>query len=178
MSREVCVQGMRAVVSNSLWPRGLTVTCQAPLSMGLSQQEYWSGLPFPSPRDLPDPGIEPVSPASGFLTTTPPGKPLEMCMRCWRQAEGLSLSSWSQLTLWSLLPVLVPASSPQVLRALLKVQAFKIWPLSASLISFPDFLPPVPYASIMSPGFEVSLPLSTLFHFPGGLLHRAFSLTS
>ena len=40
-----------------------TVTCQAPPSLGLSKQEYWSGLPFPSPGDLPDPGIEPVSPA-------------------------------------------------------------------------------------------------------------------
>ena len=40
-----------------------TVTRQAPLSMGFSRQEYWSGLPFPSPGDLPDPGIEPSSPA-------------------------------------------------------------------------------------------------------------------
>ena len=40
-----------------------TVTCQAPLSMGFSRQEYWSGLPFPYPGDLPDPGIEPRSPA-------------------------------------------------------------------------------------------------------------------
>ena len=39
----------------TLW----TVACQAPLSMGFSRQEYWSGLPFPSPGDLPDPGIEP-----------------------------------------------------------------------------------------------------------------------
>ena len=39
------------------------VACQAPLSMGFSRQEYWSGLPFPSPGDLPDPGIEPRSPA-------------------------------------------------------------------------------------------------------------------
>ena len=37
--------------------------CQAPLSMGLLRQEYWSGLPFPSPGDLPNPGIEPGSPA-------------------------------------------------------------------------------------------------------------------
>ena len=56
------------------------VTWQAPLSMGFSQQEYWSGLPFPSPRDLPDPGIKPVSPvtsalAGGLFTTEPPGKP-------------------------------------------------------------------------------------------------------
>ena len=38
-----------------------TATCQAPLSMGFSGHEYWSGLPFPSPGDLPDPGIEPGS---------------------------------------------------------------------------------------------------------------------
>ena len=40
-----------------------TVACQAPLSMGFSRQEYWSGLPFPFPGHLPDPGIEPGSPA-------------------------------------------------------------------------------------------------------------------
>ena len=40
-----------------------TVASQAPLSMGLSRQEYWSGLPFPSPGDLPHPGIKPGSPA-------------------------------------------------------------------------------------------------------------------
>ena len=40
-----------------------TVTCQAPLFMGFSRQEYWSELPFPSPGDLPDPGINPGSPA-------------------------------------------------------------------------------------------------------------------
>ena len=38
-----------------------TAACQAPLSMGFSRQEYWSGLPCPLPRDLPDPGIEPSS---------------------------------------------------------------------------------------------------------------------
>ena len=43
----------------TLW----TVACQAPLSMGFSRQEYWSGLPFPSPEDLPDSGIEPRYPA-------------------------------------------------------------------------------------------------------------------
>ena len=40
-----------------------TVTRQAPLSTGFSRQEYWSGLPFPPPGDLPDPGMEPTSPA-------------------------------------------------------------------------------------------------------------------
>ena len=51
----------RSVVSDSLRPRGLAP--QAPPSMGFSRQEYWSGLPSPSPGDLPDPGIEPRSPA-------------------------------------------------------------------------------------------------------------------
>ena len=53
-----------------------TVAYQAPPSMGFSRQEYWSGLPFPSPGDLPDPGIEPRSPAfqADALTSEPPGK--------------------------------------------------------------------------------------------------------
>ena len=51
----------RSVMSYSLWPYGLA--CQAPLSIGFSRQEYWSGLPFPSPGHLPDPGIELGSPA-------------------------------------------------------------------------------------------------------------------
>ena len=53
------------------------VVCQAPLPMGFSRQEYWNVLPFPPLGDLPDPGIEPVSPAlaGGFFTTEPPGKP-------------------------------------------------------------------------------------------------------
>ena len=48
-----------------------------PLSMGFSRQEYWSGLPFPSPGDLPNPGIEPRSPAlqADALSSEPPGKP-------------------------------------------------------------------------------------------------------
>ena len=57
-----------------------TVVCQAPLSMEFSRQEYWSGLPFPPPDDLPNPGIEPVFPAlaDGFFTTEPSGKPLNL----------------------------------------------------------------------------------------------------
>ena len=53
------------------------VAYQVPLSMGFPRQEYWSGLPFPSPGDLPDPGIEPESPALAgrFFTAEPPGKP-------------------------------------------------------------------------------------------------------
>ena len=55
-----------------------TVAHQAPLSMGFSWQEYWSGLPFPSPGDLPNPGIKPGSPTwqANALTSAPPGMPL------------------------------------------------------------------------------------------------------
>ena len=56
----------------TLW----TVAHQAPLSMGFSRQKYWSGLPFPFAGDLPNPGIQPMSPASPalaeFSTTEPP----------------------------------------------------------------------------------------------------------
>ena len=56
-----------------------TVAYQAPPSMEFSRQEYWSGLPFPSPGDLPNPGIEPRSPAfqADALTFEPPGKPYQ-----------------------------------------------------------------------------------------------------
>ena len=54
-----------------------TVANKAALSVGFPRQEYWSGLPSPSPRHLPDPGIEPTSPAFAgrFFTTEPPGEP-------------------------------------------------------------------------------------------------------
>ena len=64
-----------SVVSDSANP--WTVAYQAPPSMGFSRQEYWSGLPFPSPGDLPDPGIKPMSPSlqGGSLPAEPAGKP-------------------------------------------------------------------------------------------------------
>ena len=70
----------------TLW----TVAHQAPQSMGFSRHEYWSGLPFPSPGDLPDPVIQPRSPAlqADALTAEPPGEPaiaiaiIKMLPRC------------------------------------------------------------------------------------------------
>ena len=55
------------------WP----VARQAPLSMEFSRQEFWSGLPFPSPGDLPDPGVKPASAAlaGDFFMVEPPGEP-------------------------------------------------------------------------------------------------------
>ena len=60
----------------TLW----TVACQAPLSMGFSRQEHWTGLPCPPPGDLPDPGIKPTSLCllhwqADSLPLAPPGKP-------------------------------------------------------------------------------------------------------
>ena len=65
------------VVSDSVTP--WTVACQASLSMEFSSQQYWSGLPFAPPGDMPDPGIEPMSPSSPlaisrFFTTKPSRK--------------------------------------------------------------------------------------------------------
>ena len=66
----------RSVVSDS-FVTSWTVAHQAPLSMGFSRQEYWSGLPFPPRENLSDPGTKPVSRAleGKFFTSEPPGKP-------------------------------------------------------------------------------------------------------
>ena len=60
----------------TLW----SVACQAPLSMEFFRQEYWNGLPFPSPGDLPDPGIKLGSPTlqADSLTCEPSGKPIQL----------------------------------------------------------------------------------------------------
>ena len=60
-----------------------TVAYQAPPSMGFSRQEYWSSLPFPSPEDHPDPGIEPGSPTLQVdaLPSQLPGKPPKICIK-------------------------------------------------------------------------------------------------
>ena len=70
-----------------------TVAYQASPSMGFSRKEYWSGLPFPSPGDLPDPGIEPRSPTlqADALPSEPPGKP-----QYTYYTDTLFSSSWFQ----------------------------------------------------------------------------------
>ena len=76
-NRNACACLVTLVISDSvtLW----TIACQASLSMGFSMQEYWSGLSYPPPGDLPDPEIEPRSPelAGRFFTSEPPGKSLK-----------------------------------------------------------------------------------------------------
>ena len=73
-----------------------TVASQAPLSMGFSKQEYWSGLPFPFPGNLPSTGIEPLSPMSpalqaDSLPTQPSGKPMGIQVIIIRKALRLLL---------------------------------------------------------------------------------------
>ena len=70
-----------------------TVACQAPLSMGFPRQEYWTGLPFPSPGDLPDPGIKSASPAwqVDSLQPEPQGKPHELNNSCYADFPGGSV---------------------------------------------------------------------------------------
>ena len=66
---------MNSISGVRLFANPWTVAYQGPPSMGFSRQEYWSGLPFPSPGDLPNPGIEPRSPAlqADALPSEPPG---------------------------------------------------------------------------------------------------------
>ena len=87
---------MKSLSRVRLFATPRTVACQAPPSMGFSKQEYWSGLPLPSPGDLPDPGIEPESPAlqAEALPREPSGKPthdLTMCQRPHQQ----TISQWA-----------------------------------------------------------------------------------
>ena len=73
-----------------------TIAPQAPLSVGFSRQEHWSGVPFPSPGDLPNPGIKPVSPAlqADSLPSEPPGKPrFPRCKWGWEVCRSRP-SSW------------------------------------------------------------------------------------
>ena len=75
-----------------------TVAHRAPLSMEFSRQEYWSGLPFPSPRDLPNPGIEPVSFATlalagQFFTTAPPG-PNPHLLVCFHSCSAFGITGF------------------------------------------------------------------------------------
>ena len=74
----VCVCVCQLLSHVQLFVTPGTVVCQAPLSMEFSGQEYYSGLPCPSAGDLPDPRIEPRSPAlqADSLLSEPPGKPL------------------------------------------------------------------------------------------------------
>ena len=76
-----------------------TVAHQAPLSMGFSRQDYWSGLPFPSPGDLPSPGVKPISLVSpalegGFFTTGGTWEVLLVCSFLILSLSGFGIKYW------------------------------------------------------------------------------------
>ena len=98
-----------------------TVAYQAPLSMGFSRQECWSELPFPSPGDLPEPGIKPGSPAlqADALPSEPPGKPCLVATLCTTLCEPMDCSPPDSLSMgflrqeyWSGLPFPSPENLP------------------------------------------------------------------
>ena len=157
----------------TLW----TVTCQVPLSMGFSRQDYWSGLPFPSPGDLPDPGIKPVSLTSPALTNRffTIGATWEALQLGWSEVKSLSgvqlfetpwtvayqapqSMEFSRQEYWSGLPFPAPGDLPNP----------GIEPESPALQA--DALPSEP------PGL-IFLLLSYLSGFPGGSDSKEFIIS-
>ena len=120
-----------------------TIALQALLSMGFSRQEYWCGLPFPSPGDLPNLGTESGSPAlaGGFFTTEPPGKPLFVAVQLlnhvwffvppWTAARQASLSITSSRSLFKLMSI------------------ESVMPSNILILCCPLLLPPSIFPSIM-----------------------------
>ena len=84
--RRACLQAksLQSHLFVTLW----TVACQAPLSMGFSRQEYWSGLPCPIPGDLPDPGIQPSSLRSPAMAAAAAAKSLQSCLTLFDPIDG------------------------------------------------------------------------------------------
>ena len=78
-----------------------SVVCQVLLPTGFSRQEYWSGLPFPSPRHLLHPRIKPTSPAigGGFFTSEPPGKPIDLVIRIHKELFNSTMCKQPNLKL-------------------------------------------------------------------------------
>ena len=101
-----------------------TVAHQAPLSMGFSRQEYWSGLPFPSPGGLTDTGIKPGSPAlqADSLPSESPGKPINHCSSA-KILNNCRLKILCHLFNYSALPISFPSC--------------KLW--APGLLFFPSF---------------------------------------
>jgi len=90
MLLKCCIQKWRKVLVAQSCLTLCNPMDQALLSIGLSRQEYWSGLPFPSPGDLPDPGIEPRSPAlqADSLLSELPGKPIQYVSKFRKLSNG------------------------------------------------------------------------------------------
>ena len=102
---QTCTYGhAQSICQVRLFATPWTIAYQAPLSIDFSKQEYWSGQPFPTPGNLPDPdpGIEPASPVSLalagiFFTTEPPGKPyMYVCIYVYIHTYIPGLPRWYQ----------------------------------------------------------------------------------
>ena len=112
---------MKSLSHVCLFATPWTVAYRAPSSTGFSRQEYWSGLPFPSPEDLPNPGIKPGSPAlqTDVLLSEPPGKPMKLLSHVqlfatpWTVAYQAPPSmGFSRQEYWSELPFPPPGDLP------------------------------------------------------------------
>ena len=101
---------MKSLSRVQLFATPWVVAYQTPPSMGFSRQEYWSGLPFPSPGDLPDPGIEPRSPELEADALT--SEPLSCAVLDWEYPQGKSCVTLNLFQCTSLLSVVkFPISS-------------------------------------------------------------------
>ena len=98
---------MKSLSRVRLFATPWTVAYQAPPSVRFSRQEYWSGLPFPSPWDLPDPGIEPWSPAlqAYALLSEPLGKPMSKKLAFLKANFGRLVKSGLKYRLWKHLSI-------------------------------------------------------------------------
>ena len=122
----MCKKIVKSLSRVRLFATPWTIAHQAPLSMGFSRQEIWSGLPLPSPGDLPDPGIEPRSPVleADTLTSEPPGTVLylqtelpwwlrgkELACQCrrYRFSPWVWKTPWRRK--WQPTPVFLPGES-------------------------------------------------------------------
>ena len=139
----VCVCVSAQVCSSCLFPIPRTVACQAPLSMGFPRQEYWNGLIFPSPGDLPDPGIQPESPTSlalaGRFFTTEPPEVCKMSSSSHRRLSAKLYSIWVFLQLWFIWRV--PRGNP----------SFIMHPASLKKTGIPGHSGGSQYPSLFSP---------------------------
>ena len=151
---------MGSVVSDSATP--WTVARQAPQTMGFSRQEYWSGLPFPPPGDLPDPGIEPTSPASSALAGGPSGKlssvqllsDLRLFATPWTAARQASLPITNSCSLLKLMSIELVMPSNHLILCCPRLLLPSIFP-SIRVFSNESALP-IRWPKYWSFGFSIS----------------------
>ena len=138
-----------------LFPNHKTVACQVPLSKGFSRQEYWGGLLFPPPGDLPDPGIKPICLifAGGFFITAPRGK-LWLTHKSWLGNMGrISKHSTLQVN-HQITPV-----------AIATVNAFRSFSAQSHSVSYPVIKGSIDYTEPPASFFDLEMPSQFSGHF-------------